>query len=85
MRGKVANWNHKFLHREHVSLTVTSSVRPIIFDEPRKANDTEIKRMQTFPEDFNFGKTDVGYVCGMSVPPYMMNRVADQIYQQWFK
>lgn len=28
-------------------------------------------------------KQDVGYFCGMSVPPFMMQRVADQIYKQW--
>ena len=45
----------------------------------------EIKRIQTFPEDFNFLKTDPCYVMGMSVPPFMTQRVALEIYNHWFK
>jgi DNA (cytosine-5)-methyltransferase 1 len=84
-RGKIANWNHKFLHADNVPLTIASSIRPVLFDEPRRANDTEIKRIQTFPEDYNFNGVDAGYVCGMSVPPFMMQRVANQVYEQWLK
>ena len=45
----------------------------------------ENKRLQTFPEDFNFLNTDQCYVMGMSVPPFMTQRVALEIYNHWFK
>ena len=48
-------------------------------------NSYEIKRIQTFPEDFNFLNTDPCYVMGMSVPPFMTQRVALEIYNNWFK
>ena len=43
----------------------------------------------TFPEDFNFGAknihTKTAFLTGMSVPPIMMERIATQIYRQWFE
>lgn len=53
--------------------------------EPRKFSVSEVVRISSFPDDYNFIKTDAGYLCGMSVPPYMMNRVSNQIYKQWLK
>ena len=39
--------------------------------------------VQTFPQDYDFGKEDPVYVCGMSVPPVMMAQIATEVYQQW--
>ena len=41
--------------------------------------------VQTFPQDYDFGKEDPVYVCGMSVPPVMMAQIATEVYQQWLK
>ena len=43
----------------------------------------EIIRFQTFPEDYNFGKLNAVYVMGMSVPPFMIQRIANEIIEQW--
>jgi len=51
--------------------------------EPRQLSDKEILRIQTYPDDFNFKPLGARYICGMSVPPYMMNRVSKQIELQW--
>lgn len=50
-------------------------------------SDLEVIRCQTFPDDYNFLETDAGYVCGMSVPPFMMQRVAQAIGSQmgWYQ
>lgn len=53
--------------------------------EPRHLSDSEYLRIQTFPDDYFFGKNGARYFCGMSVPPFMMQRVADQIEKQFFK
>ncbi len=53
------------------------------WERPRNLAGREIGRLQSFPDDFNFLKQKAGYVCGMSVPPYMMQRVANQIELQW--
>jgi DNA (cytosine-5)-methyltransferase 1 len=42
-------------------------------------NDAFFKRVQTFPEDYNFLNLDAGYICGMSVPPFMLNRVSAEV------
>lgn len=44
--------------------------------EPRLLSPAEIVRLQTFPEDYDFVGLQAQYVCGMSVPPFMMQRVA---------
>lgn len=45
-------------------------------DFPGPISDTSIRIAQSFPCDYDFGKEKVQYVCGMSVPPYMMRAVA---------
>jgi DNA (cytosine-5)-methyltransferase 1 len=55
--------------------------------EPRNLSALELTRIQSFPDDYKYGKPadrHAGYVCGMSVPPYMTQRVALEIGRQWF-
>lgn len=47
--------------------------------------DKDIISCQTFPQDYNFLDQNVQYVCGMSVPPVMMAKIAEQVYLQWLK
>jgi DNA (cytosine-5)-methyltransferase 1 len=54
-----------------------------MWDKPKKISPIGHKRIQSFPDDYNFMDLKSHYVCGMSVPPFMMQRVADQIYKQW--
>ena len=64
--------------------TLTSNGRLYHYEDPRHLSSSEFSRLQSFPDDYNFLKTDAAYLCGMSVPPFMMQRVADQIAKQWF-
>jgi len=63
--------------------TVTATAGLLAPDEPKLLSHAEYIRLQSFPDNFNFLNNDPRYVLGMSVPPFMMNRVADQIYKQW--
>lgn len=47
--------------------------------------DKDIISCQTFPQDYDFMKQNVQYVCGMSVPPVMMAKISEQVYKQWLK
>ena len=47
--------------------------------------DSEIIEISSFPADYVFKKKLTKYQCGMSVPPLMMHKISEQIYQQWFK
>lgn len=53
-------------------------------EEPRLLSKTQIIRLQSFPDDYNFLGKETKYVCGMSVPPFMMQRISDQIAKQMF-
>ena len=47
--------------------------------------DRDIISCQTFPQDYDFMDQNVQYVCGMSVPPVMMAKLAEQVYLQWLR
>lgn len=58
--------------------TMTATAGGILshWKSARKLSTSELTVIQTFPDDFNFMGVDPKYVMGMSVPPYMMQRVA---------
>jgi len=83
IKGKEKFFTIKGTILEQPIKTLTSSSRHIFYNSDRFMSDMECIRVQSFPDDYNFLNSDPGYVCGMSVPPYMMNRISDQIYKQW--
>ena len=81
-RGKGFN-NYKIRWKEP-SGTIASSGSLYHPMEPRMLSGGEILRLQTFPDDYKSGRLAARYFCGMSVPPYMTQRVALEIGRQWF-
>ncbi|SFF22890.1 DNA (cytosine-5)-methyltransferase 1 [Paenibacillus algorifonticola] len=81
--GKQSSFNTRLMRRGKVANTLLSSSFYVRYDEPCRISDTDIIRLQTFPADYDFMDADVQYVCGMSVPPLMMQRIAEQIHEQW--
>jgi len=82
--GKNKGYNsYKKLSPFKISFTQIGTVRHFFWDSCNYISDDLIRRLQTFPDDYRCSM--VNYICGMSVPPFMMQRVADQIYKQWFK
>lgn len=73
------------LYDDVVANTLTSNGTTVYYDEKRNLNDTEYRRISSFPADYNFCGMDVRYVCGMSVPPLMIAQIAEQMKSQWFK
>lgn len=53
-------------------------------EDLRMVSNTEFVSVSTFPQDYDFNGNTVRYVCGMSVPPRMMEYIANEIYKQWF-
>ena len=51
--------------------------------EPRMISDAECLRLQSFPDDYDYGTIGARYLCGMSVPPFMTQRIAREIEVQW--
>lgn len=62
--------------------TITASPRAYHWSVCRRFNQAEVTRIQSFPDDFNYiksGTEHANYVCGMSVPPFMMQRVSLEV------
>jgi DNA (cytosine-5)-methyltransferase 1 len=84
LQQKKKLFNHGRLRWWQPSLTVTSTQDLLHPAVPRHLSEQEIARLQSYPDDYIFGKMKTKYVCGMSVPPYMTQRVALEIGRQWF-
>lgn len=86
--GKVGAYNaqKKIAHNEP-AFTQTSSLRHWHWSQPRALSDKEVLRLQSFPDDYSFQGLDAQYICGMSVPPFMMQRVSQSIGRQmgWYQ
>jgi len=85
VKGHHFNWIK--LHPARPACTVASSSSHIIhhWKEFRSLNAGELIRLQSFPDDYDFLDEWAGYVTGMSVPPFMMQRVASVIAKTLLK
>ncbi|PCJ12749.1 MAG: DNA (cytosine-5-)-methyltransferase [Planctomycetota bacterium] len=64
------------------SNTLTASSPPFHWYEPRYLTTKELIQIQSFPTDYNFLKSKPSYVIGMSVPPFMIQRIGLEIAKQ---
>ncbi len=80
-----AFFSTQILYDDTVPGTLTSSGTTVYYNEVRGLNDTEYRKMSSFPKDYDFMNYNVRYVCGMSVPPLMIKGIALEIKKQWFK
>ncbi len=62
------------------TLTATPTLQH--WAQSRYFSPREAARIQTFPDDYDFTGEKAWYVCGMSVPPRMMQRVASEVCRQ---
>lgn len=74
-----------YIYDNNVCRTIISGGKFLRFDVPGTISDKDIITIQTFPQDYDFCGQPVQYVCGMSVPPIMMKKIAEQIYSQIFR
>lgn len=84
--GKEKFFTYKGILLDRPVKTLTASTRHIFYNSDRFMSDLECIRVQSFPDDYKFGRQDVGYFCGMSVPPFMMQRISTEIGKQlgWY-
>lgn len=81
---KGALYSYRKLDPALPAQTLAASCGLMRWDIPRIISEAEAIRLQTFPDDYNSLGVDMRYVCGMSVPPYMMQRIALEIGAQVF-
>ena len=80
--GKVSQFSHKIIHDNETPLTLTAGDPFIRYDKPGRISNKDTVTIQSFPQDYNFLDQNVTYVCGMSVPPIMMKKIAEQVKLQ---
>ena len=85
VRKSGSGFNIKINHDEEPVSTITSSVEIYRMCDGLLMTDKDIVNCQTFPQDYDFRGRSVQYVCGMSVAPVMMAKIAEQVYMQWLR
>ena len=68
------------------SIIPTLRAKPDVIDRNAVANITweTVRNSQCFPRDYdfvNYTRTNVGYICGMSVPPLMIKRIVTRLIE----
>lgn len=76
-------FNNKYIYKDKVCYTILASDKNILYDYPRYMNVLELIKCGSFPEDYNFLNIKPFYLIGMSVPPLMTAKIAEQVYNQW--
>lgn len=78
-------FNHRKLSPSEPSTTVTGNSHVLYhWETMRQLCTKEFCRVQSFPDNYDFGVVKPGYICGMSVPPFMMQRIGLEIGKQVF-
>ncbi len=82
--GKDKLFSHYRLSMALQSCTITT--RPCQWhpNEPRNISGYEAGRLGAFPDDYQFANSKIyKYMIGMSVPPFMIQVIAEAIRDQW--
>jgi DNA (cytosine-5)-methyltransferase 1 len=85
LTGKTSNFNSVFIYDNDVCNTIAASngnSLAVVYGN-RFMSVRELKCCGTFPQDYDFMDAHPKYVIGMSVPPVMTARIAEQIQWQW--
>ena len=84
LNGKSSWFNSRVIHPDLPAPTITAACNAYHWEEPRRLTENEYKRLGTFPDDYYFYNYQMAsYLTGMSVPPKMMQIVAEAIRDQW--
>ncbi len=81
-RGKGSFFNYCFVYDNQVAPTVTAHCNNIRWDTKTFLSKQDIVSISTFPQDYDFQSENIdniAYICGMSVPPVMIKRVAEKL------
>jgi len=83
--GKQTYFNYNKAHPKQVIPTIiaNNNCGTFHYSEPFFLSDKELKLAGSYPLDYDFLKLKPKYLIGMSVPPLMTGKIAEQIYKQW--
>lgn len=84
LQGKRGNFNQVYVYRDSVCPTLPAKESCLIhFDQPKYFGKSEVCKISSFPQDYNFAGQLPHYVCGMAVPPVMIAQISSRIHEQW--
>lgn len=78
---KNLGFNDKIMWDCDILSTIKASMSIYVAETKGKISNEDIIHGQTFPEDYDFGTANVGYICGMSVPPVMIKRIVQRLIE----
>lgn len=84
-KGNTTQFNSALVKDQDVCTTLVSGAVAYRYADGDAFSEQDCVNVQTFPQDYDFGKEPVQYVTGMSVPPVMMANIATEVYRQWLK
>ena len=77
-------FNMVLVHDNRVAPTKATGLGEVLYSQPRRYTEREIKCVSTFPQDYKCAsKNHLAFLTGMSVPPVMTAQIAYEIYRQW--
>ena len=79
--GVKSGLTHRIAFEDKVFPTQTGNHHDIWTVNGNHPTKLEVIRSQSFPEDYDFGKQNVEYICGMSVPPLMIKRIVTRLIE----
>ena len=87
VEGKESLFNYVILQDQFMfpTLSAGSAVTPMRGKEKTYCTCEDMIHSQTFPEDYDFinrTRSNVQYICGMSVPPLMIKRIVNKLLEQ---
>ena len=82
---KGSYFNEIKLHPDMVVPTIRANGSPYDYIDQRKLYDSELCKAGSYPQDYDFCSSTPNYLIGMSVPPIMTARIANEINNQWLK
>ena len=85
LSGKYTSFTNYIWSDDQVCGTIASGGSYFRMVDGEGMSKQDFINVQTFPQDYDFIDQSVQYVCGMSVPPLMMARVAHEVDRQWLR
>lgn len=81
LHGVRSGITHRIARNDDVYPTQTAGHSDIWTENGNHHSNMDVIHAQTFPEDYDFGKQNVEYICGMSVPPIMIKRIVNRLIE----
>lgn len=84
-KGSFFNTTKVNPHKVLNTITATSGAKLTHWEKPNEISDEMLALCNSFPVDYNYLDVEPKYLIGMSVPPIMIAKIAEQIKLQWLK